>query len=100
MSDEIRADYDELEQVASRFATQSQAVQQMMQKVNQSANKLISGDWKGRGIEAFTNEMTDEVFPATKRLYEALEEASRATNDIAQTLKTAEEEACSPFRVS
>jgi WXG100 family type VII secretion target len=77
MSDEIRADYDELEQVASRFASQSQAVQQMMQRVKASADKLIGGDWKGRGIEAFQNEMNDEVFPATQRLFEALEEARR-----------------------
>ncbi|MBV7336104.1 WXG100 family type VII secretion target [Chloroflexi bacterium TSY] len=100
MADEIRADYDELEQVASRFANQSQAIQQMMQKVRASMDKLIGGDWMGRGVEAFENEMTSEVLPATERLQQALDEASRITNDIVQTVRQAEEEASSRFRVS
>ena len=100
MADEIRADYDELEQVASRFANQSQAIQQMMQKVRSSMDKLTGGDWMGRGVEAFENEMTSEVLPATERLQQALDEASRTTNDIVQTVRQAEEEACSRFRAS
>lgn len=98
MSDEIRADYEELENVANRFVNQCQAIAQMIQKVNASADKLIGGDWKGRGVDAFENEMRSEVMPATQRLQQALEEAARTTNDVAQTVKQAEEEASSRFR--
>ena len=99
MSDEIRADYDALEQVASQFNGQAEAIQQMIQRVKASADRLIGGDWKGRGVEAFEQEMNDLVFPATQRLQQAMEEASRTTSDVSQTIQQAEEEASSRFRV-
>jgi len=97
MADEVRADYDQLEQVASRFANQSQEVQQSLQQVRNSMNKL-QDDWIGRGSEAFFSEMEGEVLPATNRLQQALEEASRVTKEIVQIMQQAEEEASSPFK--
>lgn len=99
MSDEIRADYDALEQVSSQFNNQAEAIQQMIQRVKASADVLIGGDWKGRGVDAFEREMSDLLFPATQRLQQAMEEASRTTADVSQTIQQAEEEACSRFRV-
>ena len=97
MADEVRADYDQLEQVASRFANQSQEVQQTLQQVRNKMNKLQS-DWIGRGSEAFFSEMEGEVLPGTNRLQQALEEASRVTKEVVQIMQQAEEEASSPFR--
>jgi WXG100 family type VII secretion target len=99
MTDEIRADYEEMEQIATRFSTQSQAIQQMMQKVRGSMEKLENGDWIGRGSDAFFNEMNSDILPAVQRLVEALEEGGRTTKDIAQTVQQAEEEASSRFRI-
>ena len=98
--DEIRADYDQLEQLANQFANQSQAIQQMLQNVRGSMDPLQSGGWIGRGSDAFFSEMQSEVLPATQRLQEALDEANRVTKQIIQTVKQAEEEASSPFRAS
>ncbi len=98
MADEIRVDYDRMEQVAAQFANQSQAIQQMLQKVRGSMDPLESGGWVGRGSDAFFAEMQSEVLPATERLQQALDEASRVTKQIVQTVRQAEEEACSPFR--
>ncbi|MCB8977449.1 MAG: WXG100 family type VII secretion target [Ardenticatenaceae bacterium] len=98
--DEIRADYDRLEQLANQFANQSQAIQQMLQNVRGSMDPLQSGGWIGRGSDAFFSEMQSEVLPATQRLQEALDEANRVTKQIIQTVKQAEEEASSPFRAS
>jgi WXG100 family type VII secretion target len=100
MADEIRADYDRLEQVANQFANQSQAVGQMLQSVRGSMDPLEGGGWIGRGSDAFFEEMNSEVLPASQRLQEALDEASRVTKQIIQTVKQAEEEASSPFRSS
>lgn len=100
MSDEIRADYDELENCSSRFGNQSQAIQEMLQKVRSSMDKLENDGWIGRGSDAFFAEMNSDVLPATERLQQALDEACRITRDIAQTVQQAEEEASSPFRVS
>lgn len=98
--DEIRADYDRLEQLANQFANQSQAIQQMLQNVRGSMDPLQSGGWIGRGSDAFFSEMQSEVLPGSQRLQEALDEASRVTKQIVQTVKQAEEEAASPFRTS
>ena len=75
MAEEIRADYEELEQVASRFTNQCAQVQQMLQKVRGSMEKLEDGGWIGRGSDAFFNEMNGEVLPATERLLQALDPA-------------------------
>jgi len=98
MSDEIRADYDQLEQVASRYANQSQAIQQMLQKVRGSMDKLEDGGWIGRGSDAFFQEMHSEVLPAVQRLQDVLDEASQVTKAIVALVKGAEEEASSVFR--
>ncbi len=98
MADEIRANYEQLENVAARFASQSQAIQTMLQKVKGSMSKLKDGGWIGQGSDAFFNEMNSVVLPASQRLQNALQEGSQVTKTIVQTVKQAEEEAASPFR--
>jgi WXG100 family type VII secretion target len=98
MHDRIEADYDQLEQIASRFGNQAQEMQQMMQNVRSSMGNLESGGWEGRGSEAFFAEMNSEVLPASERLQQALEEADRVTRMIMQMVQQAEEEASSVFR--
>jgi len=100
MADEIRADYDRLEQVANKFASESQAIQQTLQQVRGSMDPLEGGGWIGRGSDAFFSEMQSEVLPATERLQQALDEANRVTKQIIQIVKQAEDEASSPFRSS
>jgi WXG100 family type VII secretion target len=98
MVDKIEANYEQLEQLAGRFANQGQSIQQMLQSVRNSMSKLENGGWIGRGSEAFFAEMNGEVLPASQRLQQALEEADRVTKSISQTMQQAEEEASSPFR--
>jgi WXG100 family type VII secretion target len=97
MADEVKADYDQLEQIANRFGNQSEEIQDMLQQVRSSMEKLES-DWIGRGSEAFFREMQGEVLPAVQRLQQALQEANRVTKEIVQTMQEADEEASSPFR--
>jgi WXG100 family type VII secretion target len=98
MADEIKAHYEQLEHVATRFANQSQAIQQMLQKVNTSMDKLENGGWIGRGSDAFFHEMHGTVLPASQRLQHVLDEAGQVTRQVAQTLHAAEEEAANIFK--
>lgn len=98
MSDEIRADYEQLEQVANKFAQQEQAIQQMLQRVRASMSKLENGGWIGRGSQAFFSEMNGKVVPASQRLHQALGEANRGVKDIVKTVQQAEDEASAVFR--
>ncbi|NJN66787.1 MAG: WXG100 family type VII secretion target [Chloroflexaceae bacterium] len=99
MAEEVRADYDQLEEVASRFANQAEAIQQMLDKVRSSMEALLDGGWIGRGADAFSNEMEAKVLPATMRLQTALDTASAETRNISQIIQQAEDEASAPFRV-
>ena len=96
MSDEIKAKYDDLEHIASRFANQSHEVQEMISQVRNSMEDLKEG-WKGRGSEAFFSEMQSEVLPASMRLHHVLAEASHVTKEVAKTVRHAEEEASALF---
>lgn len=98
MAEEIRGDYDQLDQIAGRFANQSQAIQQMLEKVRSSMDKLENGGWIGRGSDAFFNEMHSTVLPASLRLQDVLDDAGQVTRQVAQTLRQAEDEASAPFR--
>jgi WXG100 family type VII secretion target len=96
MSDEVKADYEQLEQVAQRFMNQAQSVQETLQRVRGSMETL-QGGWIGRGSDAFFAEMQGEVLPATQRLQEALETANHVTRIIVQIMQQADEDASQPF---
>jgi WXG100 family type VII secretion target len=94
----IQAQYDELESIATRFGQCAESNAEMSSHLRQCAEKLIRGDWIGKGAEAFSVEMNSEVFPALQRLTKALTEARSVTLEVKEIVKQAEEEAASPFR--
>lgn len=98
MSDEIRANYDELKDVAGKFTAQAQSIEDLSKKVKSAMERLEDGGWIGLGADAFFSEMQGAVMPAVAKLIEALSSASQKTNEIATTVQNAEEEASSPFR--
>lgn len=98
MVDEIRADYDQLGQVASRFTNQSQAIEGMLREVRSRLEKLEDKGWIGQGADAFFAEMRGEVVPAVTRLIEALHEGAQVTNEISRHIHEAEEQASATFR--
>lgn len=98
MADEIKADYDQLGQVASRFSNQSQAMEDTLRDLRGKLEKLESGGWIGLGAGAFFAEMNDEVIPAMTRLIEALAEGGQVTNEVSRHVREAEEQASATFR--
>jgi len=98
MSDEIRANYDQLKTVVSRFMAQSQSIEELQKKVRSAMEKLEQGGWIGLGADAFFAEMQGVVLPAVDRLIKALADASRTTGEIATTIQNAEQEASGLFR--
>jgi WXG100 family type VII secretion target len=98
LMDEIRAEYDQLDQLANRFVQQAQAIQQMTQRVRSGLEKLESGGWIGLGASAFFEEMHGELLPACQRFHDVLNDSSQASKEIAQILRHAETEAAAPFK--
>ncbi|MCB0210686.1 MAG: WXG100 family type VII secretion target [Anaerolineae bacterium] len=100
MSEEIKADYEQLQDIATQFANQANEIEQMIRKYYASYTDLRDGGWLGRGRDAFVAEMDDEVHPASGRFYQALREANKVTKDIINQIRQSEEEAASLFKSS
>jgi WXG100 family type VII secretion target len=94
----VQANYDDLAGFGRAFAQRSDEVQNLIQQVSGLVSSLQGGGWIGLGANAFFQEMQDLVFPALNRLSAALQDASAATQRIAETFRSAEEEAGNLFR--
>jgi WXG100 family type VII secretion target len=96
-ADVVQGNYEQLQQVATRFQSQSEQIAQMEAQLRRSMQK-VEGTWEGRGSDAFHREMNSLMMPGVVRLKNALNQANTITAKIANTLKQAEEEAAGLFR--
>ena len=94
----VRADYDQLGQVAQRFGAAAEAAGATLQTIQQHVQVLEGGDWVGQGARAFYQEMSGSVLPTLKRLTNALQAAQRTTQAISREMKQAEDAAAAVFR--
>lgn len=97
-ADIVQAQYEQLEQLATRFAAAAETQQALLQRVNQRVDVLRQGGWQGKGVAAFLREMDGEVGPAVGRLIDGLDRADDTMRVIVQTLKMAEQEAARLFQ--
>ena len=86
----VRADHDELEQIAAAIGARAGATRESLQLLQRQTEVLRNGDWIGRGANAFYQEMGDSVLPAYRRLVAALELAQQTTLQISLILREAE----------
>ena len=89
----IRADHDQLNQIASRFGRQASDANKSLKRVKGQIDTLRGGDWVGKGASAFYNEMDSELLPALTRLASALYAAQKVTDQISKIMQGAEDEA-------
>ncbi len=100
MNQKIQADYDELADMAARFADEGEAVERLTRAIDRLVNDLCSGGWIGRGADRFYSEVFELVLPALRRLGAALYDTSDATSQISRIMQEAEEHAAGLFNVS
>jgi len=94
----VRADYDQLSQVASAFRQNVAAAQRTLQNIKSSLDTLQGGDWIGVGATAFYQEMNDSVLPTWQRLISALDTAATSTAQISAIMKDAEDQAANVLK--
>jgi WXG100 family type VII secretion target len=94
----IQINYEELASIAQNFEARAEASQGMIQTVRYRAGALRDSGWTGLGADAFLSEMDQRVFPALDRLTQAFTEAGRVTQQVADHLHQAEEEAARLFQ--
>lgn len=96
--DIIQVKYDQLEQLASHFGQASEDSLNLLSKTAHQLQALQNGGWQGKGAAAFYAEMDQTLFPALRRLIQALNEAQSVTLEIKQVIQQAEAEAANPFK--
>ena len=96
-ADIIQAQYDQLEVLARRFGKQADMQTALQKQLQTHVERLRNGGWAGHGSAAFFAEMDGKVFPAVKRLIDALQRAESVTLQIGEIVQRAEEEAARPF---
>ena len=94
----VRADFDLLNNIATRFSGESDNITQMQSSITQAMSALEGGDWVGPGATAFYAEMRELVLPAVQRLIAALGEAGTTATKIGRTVKQAETDAARQLR--
>ncbi len=97
MAEKVQSKYDELTQISGKFTQQASQVEALKKSLQSALQPLQDGGWKGLGSEKFFEEMTNLIFPKIDKLHTALTEAKSTTDQVAQTLKQAEEESHSLF---
>lgn len=98
MADIVRANYQQLEQIANKFKNEAEQSRAILQKVKGAMDPLKSGGWIGKGSDAFFQEMEGKMIPAMNRLAAALQEAAAKTKEIEQTIRQAEDDGANPFK--
>lgn len=89
----VRADYISLDLIARRFGVDAGAIRAERARLLREMDVLRSGDWTGHGARQFYLEMDAFILPALQRLGDALESASRATQQIRTRILQAENNA-------
>lgn len=95
----FRGDYDQLKTIAGTLRSQGDAVKAMNQRLKSAQQTLEGGDWIGVGATKFYQEMNGQVHPALQKLANALSEAGRVTQEIANVTKQAEDDSAGCFHL-
>lgn len=98
MSDQVRVEYEQMTNVASRFAKQADAVQHLLQVLVGKLDPLRNGSFKGEAATSFYAEMDNVLLPAVQKLQALLTESSATTKEAAQIFRQADQEASSRFK--
>lgn len=94
----VRADYDQLTQIARRFGTEADSIGRMNQGLKREVDVLRGGDWIGTGAKAFYAEMDGQVMPSLGRLAAAMSAAQQVTQKILEVIHQGEDAAASVLR--
>jgi WXG100 family type VII secretion target len=94
----VRADYEQLAEIARRFGGQADSTQVMLQSLKRQMQVLEGGDWVGRSADKFYAEMNSSLLPTVQRLTDALSRARQVTQQISKIMKDAEDAAAALFK--
>lgn len=95
----IRADYEQLAQIAVVYRQQGDAAGKTLQRLTRTKETLRSGEWVGQGATKFYRDMDSAVLPSIRRLSASLSQGAQVTLQVSRIMKQAEDEAASLFKI-
>ncbi len=94
---DITADYEQLEQIASKFGQTADEMDALRNTLMQQVDDLYTDGWRGEGSNKFFAEMEGDVLPAVRRLHDAFLEAQQVTLKTVAIFREAEQGASKLF---
>jgi WXG100 family type VII secretion target len=92
-ADHVQIDYDQIVDIARRFAREATATEELVNRIRSVKSQLEGGGWVGRGAGAFYAEMDTLVIPALRRLVDALDVSGNTMNAVVEKLGQTEQDA-------
>jgi WXG100 family type VII secretion target len=93
MADEIKADYQKLEEVSKRFNALHDQAREMRSNISAAYIPVVDGGWEGKGSKAFIEEIRSSITPSLKNLEQALTDAGTVAKEISQKFRDSEQAA-------
>jgi len=100
MADQVKIEYEQMQNIISVFDDHSQQSQQVLQRVSAQVDVMRSGSWVGANADRFYQEMDNEALVALQRLVNAFQQLTESSSEIVRVMQNAEEEASTIFRVT
>jgi WXG100 family type VII secretion target len=91
MAGQIRINYQEMRTVASDFAQQAEATQQIISSLNSRTQQLM-GAWEGVAEQSFMTEL-ESCNQRLRKVPDMLQQISQALRQTAERIEQAEQEA-------
>lgn len=96
--DQIRFQYDEIEQVARKFRHLNDSAEDVLRRALYCLDQMENGVWIGRGADEFRDELEDIVIPAVRRLAAVLGDTAWTLDKSSDVMREAEELGAAQFR--
>ncbi len=91
MTNQIRYQYEEIQQVARRFRDQNDRADGLIRRALYCLRRMDDGVWEGRGADEYREEMEDIVLPALRRLAAVMGDTAWTLDKAADMMREAEE---------
>lgn len=91
MTDRIRYQYDDLQDVSRRFRELTDRAEQLLRRSNYCVQRLDDGVWIGKGADKYRQEMENLILPALRRLSALLGDTAWTLTKAGDMMREAEE---------
>jgi WXG100 family type VII secretion target len=94
----VKIQYEQAEDIEKQFATLSEHVSDLSQRLTSQMGVLQDGGWVGRGADNFYTEMEAQCLPALRKLTDALNASSEGFRRAIDMFREAEQNGANRFK--